>query len=854
MTWHAQACSGDVDSALLQAHQVLISHKDAIVYAIQQLDLVRVHFASSFSIFILECVIDRHPLCAVRTDFVLRGGQIQLHSWVLDVSGHLEDTFATLEPVKVTSDVTTWRLSLTLETKFPLAVISGSNTIGLESSDSRIDLLPEIIRQRQIDLDRAIYRQLRTAGVLRAPEEGQVVPVRLLGDTYIFRIDAVMKNRETMKKSRIFVKGWSVIGAEGDEQETTELVETIAALSVQEDDQIKVTQASYESELSTRLWKTGFAGYTAFVQDVLLNLALILKRGKKMLDNDVEMEQIGSHGILISGVHGVGKSLALVALQRELVRNNIETWRIDGMSLLMGAESPAFPTAYEYLNHELEQRFPELETLADAKTECRPSLCVGVVLIDDLDVLFQSADGQVADGSETQLPQLGSALLRLIDELSFRNTRLVVIGTTVSADANMPPAAKRTGRFGKVLDLVVPTEQSRRDILRRHLIGLPLRGETNVIAKEDAGSLASRVAVLTGGYVAKDLVRICRNAAAQAHVNCADNDDSTKPLVGWTELLCAQQQVKPSQLRELNVASPGALMDRQIAFAGYAAVQKQLYDFVSRKFHPSSAMNRLGITNASGILLSGPSGCGKTLLVQTLASQVQVNFVSVKSSELLSKYFGDSEKAVRQLFARARAASPCLLFFDEFDSIAHKRSFGEGDGGSSGGGVYARVLSTFLNEMDGVGSQRVSLSSVSHAKGSSAADTSGILVVAATNRKEALDAALLRPGRIDKLVELGFPTQQDIQEILTLYTRRMPLAADVDIQALAARPRRSRMFTGADIAAICKEAAFRTLREDIEATTVGFRHFETAWDQRAEQIPTYATPATANTDSSNLNQ
>ncbi|EGZ10300.1 hypothetical protein PHYSODRAFT_564519 [Phytophthora sojae] len=537
------------------------------------------------------------------------------------------------------------------------------------------------------------------------------------------------------------------------------------------------------------------------------------------------MEQIGSHGVLISGVNGVGKSLALVALQRELLREKIGTWRVDGMSLLMGAESPAFPTAYEYLTHELEQKFPELGSLSDAETSA--SLCVGVVLIDDLDVLFQSADGLVADGSDAQLPQLGSSLLRLIDELSARNAHFAIVGTTTSADANVPLVAKRTGRFGKVLDLVVPTEQSRREILRRHLIGLPLRGDEEMPVADNAGSLASRLATLTGGYVAKDLVRI----------------------FGWAELLHAQQQVKPSQLRELNVASPGAPVDGKLVFAGYAAVQKQLFDFVSWKFHPTEAMNRLGISNASGILLSGPSGCGKTLLVQTLAAKAQVNFVSVKSSELLSKYFGDSEKAVRQLFARARAAAPCLLFFDEFDSIAHKRSFGEGDGGSSGGGVYARVLSTFLNEMDGVGSQRVTASSVSHAKGFAASESGGILVVAATNRKDALDAALIRPGRIDKTVELGFPTQEDIQDIFAHYTRKMPLAADVDIQALAERPRGSRTFTGADIAAICKEAAFRALREDIEAKTVCFRHFEAAWDQRAEATPTYTTPATANPES-----
>ncbi|KAL4118278.1 hypothetical protein PRIC2_010604 [Phytophthora ramorum] len=824
-----KASSGDGAGALLQPHQILIPCEDAALHCVQQLDLVCVQFASSSrSNVLLECVIDRQSSAG------LAGGRVQLHSWVLDVCGQLEDALATLEKVATATDAANWRLALSVQTKSPS---SGNDSVDLQLGASRANLLPESIRQRQIDLEGLVRRQLRATGMLRAPQEGQLVPVKLLGDTFVFRIDTVENiGQET---TQVFVKGWSDDEVEKDGQ--AELTEQVAALSIQEEG------VSYESELSERLWQTGFAGYTAFVQDALLNLALVLKRGQQSLDDGVEMEHIGSHGVLVSGVNGVGKSLALVALQHELVREKIGTWRVDSMSLLMGTESPAFPTAYEYLTHELERRFPELGSLSELETAPTSSPFVGVVLIDDMDVLFQSADGQVADGSDTQLPQLGSALLRLVDELSSRNARLAVVGTTVSADSNMPLAVKRTGRFGKVLDLVVPTEESRREILRRHLSGLPLRSDEGGSADDNAASLASRLAVLTGGYVAKDLVRICRNAAAQAHA--ASNDDGNAASVGWTELLHAQQQVKPSQLRELNVASPGASVDGKLVFAGYAAVQKQLFDFVSWKFHPTAAMNRLGISNASGILLSGPSGCGKTLLVQTLATQAQVNFVSVKSSELLSKYFGDSEKAVRELFARARAAAPCLLFFDEFDSIAHKRSFGEGDGGSSGGGVYARVLSTFLNEMDGVGSQRVTASSVSHAKRPSVADSGGILVVAATNRKDALDAALIRPGRIDKTVELGFPTQEDIQDILALYTRKMPLAADVEIKALAGRSRRSRTFTGADIAAICKEAAFRALREDIEAKTVHLRHFEAAWDQRAEATPTYTTPAKVNPDS-----
>ncbi|KAG6590601.1 Cell division cycle protein 48 [Phytophthora cinnamomi] len=678
MPWSARACSGDAVAVLLQPQQVLIAQEDAACRSVKQLDLVRVLFASRSSV-LLECVVDRRAPAAA-----LAGGRIQLHPWVLDACGQLEDASATLEtvePAASASPSSSWRLSLSVRTKFPrVAAASGSDSGdgGLQLGDPRTHLLPESVRRRQIDLEGAVMRQLRAAGTLRAPRKGQLVPVRLLGDTYVFRVDSAARTDEA---SHVVVKGWSDAGGsavtEEEQADTAVLATQVEALSIQEEAQSSTPSSLYESELSARLWQAGFAGYTAFVQDVLFNLALVLKRGQNGPGGDSEMEQIGSHGILISGVNGVGKSLALVALQRELVRERIGTWRVDGMSLLMGAESAVFPTAYEYLTHELEQKFPELGSLRDGQ----------------------------------------------------RMDKLLTVPTDSSH------SLVRTGRFGKVLDLDVPTEQSRREILRRHLIGLPLR--------------------------------------------------SDKEIATWCE---------SAEMRLLKLTQISSVM---------VAVQKQLFDFVSWKFHPTDAMNRLSISNASGILLSGPSGCGKTLLVQTLAAQAQVNFVSVKSSELLSKYFGDSEKGVRQLFARARAAAPCLLFFDEFDSIAHKRSFGEGDGGSSGGGVYARVLSTFLNEMD---------------------------------------------GRIDKTVELGFPTQEDIEKIFALYTRKMPLAADVDIQALSGRPRGSRMFTGADIAAICKEAAFRALREDIEAKTVCLRHFEAAWDQRAEATSTH-TPATANPES-----
>lgn len=833
MSWQACAHRGDATRTLLQPHQMLISDKDAIVHSIKQLDLIRVNLKLQQSaLFVLECIIDRRQTSKLAsTSAVLSSGHIQLHSWVLDVCSQLEGAIATLEKIQVAPVASVW---LSLQIKFPLVTMFGSDTASLMLGESRVNLLSGSVQRRQIDLDELIERQLCVTGTLRAAQVGQLVPVTLVGDTYVFKVCNVKKNdKKSEKPMLVIVTGWSVWTNVG---RRTDVTEKIAMLNIEEDGERKSGVSSI-SELEARLWQIGFVGYTAFVQDVLFNIALVLKRAQKSGERIGTMEQIGSHGVLLSGVCGVGKSLALIALHRELNRERIRIWRTDGMSLLMGAESSAFSSAFEYLVYNLEQRFPGIDILSDRAPMFK---CVGVMLVDDLDVLFQSANSQIADGSDTQLPQLGSALLRLIGGLSLRNFRLVVVATTTSADTKIPAAAKRIGHFDKVLDLVVPTDLARCKILKRHLVQLPLGRQDESTTSDFAENLASRLALLTGGYVAKDLVRICRNAAAQAYAESLDGDRKMEPAIGWIHLLQAQQQVKPSQLHKFNVVSPA--IEGKLVFAGYAAIQKQLFDFVSWKFHPTAAMSRLGISDASGILLSGPSGCGKTLLIQTLAAHAQVNFVSVKSSELLSKFFGDSEKTVRLLFARARAAAPCLLFFDEFDSIAHKRSFGTDDDRNSGSGVYARVLSTFLNEMDGVGSQRVAIPSVSRSKKAFITKNDGILVVAATNRIGALDAALVRPGRIDKNVKLGFPSQQDIQDILALYAKRMPLADDVDIPALAARPTGFRSFTGADVAAVCKEAAFRALREDTKIKTVNFKHFAAAWDQRAEATLTNNGP------------
>uniref|UniRef100_K3XBC2 AAA+ ATPase domain-containing protein n=1 Tax=Globisporangium ultimum (strain ATCC 200006 / CBS 805.95 / DAOM BR144) TaxID=431595 RepID=K3XBC2_GLOUD len=513
--------------------------------------------------------------------------------------------------------------------------------ITVSSSTSSLRWLPESVRAGKINLTNALARQLRNvfssgaaANAQQAPlslRQLDVVSMQLLHETYVFRVEEIRpvasKAGEETPRLNVRVVGWNAALREQGEDEV--LATRAAAMRLNEDDEPRPTvhQQQGTDSLEARLWHAGFAGYDAFVYDVLLNVALIVKDGARSQGAYVT-QQIGSHGILLSGVHGVGKSLALGVLEKEIARSHLRTLRIDGMSLLMESENTKLSSTFEFLLQHVQIAFPEFQP-HDLDQRCAAASVMGVLLIDDIDVLFQTASGDTSDDKETLTP-LGSSLLRLLDAISDAS-RICIIGTTSNADANIPMAAKRAGRFGKILEMIVPTEAMRAEILARHLSALPV-ADDHGHGRETSRDMAARLAALTGGYVAKDLVRICRNALIQAHKR-----DGKLPEVSvcWEDLVGAQQLVKPSQLRELNVASPGsgrdaAAADSGIAFAGYVALQKQLVDFISWKFSPTAAMNRLGIANASGILLHGPSGCGKSLLVRTLAAHARVNFVSVK--------------------------------------------------------------------------------------------------------------------------------------------------------------------------------------------------------------------------------
>jgi transitional endoplasmic reticulum ATPase len=256
------------------------------------------------------------------------------------------------------------------------------------------------------------------------------------------------------------------------------------------------------------------------------------------------------------------------------------------------------------------------------------------------------------------------------------------------------------------------------------------------------------------------------------------------------------KEIIPSGIREVFVEIPSVHWND---VGGLQYTKQQLIESVEWPIKNPEAYIRMGVAAPTGILLYGPPGCGKTLLARAVATESEANFISIKGPELLSKWVGESEKAVREVFRKAKLAAPCIIFFDELDSIAPRR----GSGGTDSG-VTERVISQLLTELDGLSQSK------------------DIILIAATNRPDILDPALMRPGRIDRLAYVPPPNQADREEIFHIFTKNMPLDKHINIANLATR---TEYFTGADIESLCRESAIRALREDIRANIIKLRHF-----------------------------
>ena len=486
-------------------------------------------------------------------------------------------------------------------------------------------------------------------------------------------------------------------------------------------------------------------------------------------------------GVLLHGPPGTGKTRLARAVANE---SDAQFFLINGPEI-MGS-------AYGESEGRLRQVFEEATKNAPA-----------IVFIDEIDSIAPKR-GQVSGEAEKRVV---AQLLTLMDGLEAR-ANLVVIAATNRPEA-IDEALRRPGRFDREIVVGVPDERGRREILGIHTRGMPLGDKVDL----------NELARTTYGFVGADLAALTREAAIEAvrrimpKLNLEERTIPPEVLdtlsVTREDFLEAIKRVQPSAMREVMVQAPTT---RWEDVGGLDDAQMRLKEGVELPLKDPDAFRRIGIRPAKGFLLYGPPGTGKTLLAKAVAREAEANFIATKSSDLLSKWYGESEQQIAKLFARARQVAPTVIFIDEIDSLVPARGGGLGEPQ-----VTERVVNTILSEMDGL------------------EELQSVVLIGATNRPNLVDPALLRPGRFDELIYVGVPDKPGRRRILGIQTQKMPLADDVDLDAIAADTER---FTGADLEDVVRRAGLIALRQSLDVQAVTQAHFEAALkESRASVTP-----------------
>ncbi|KAG6451957.1 hypothetical protein O3G_MSEX007383 [Manduca sexta] len=458
-----------------------------------------------------------------------------------------------------------------------------------------------------------------------------------------------------------------------------------------------------------------------------------------------------TRGLLIYGHSGIGKT----ALCKYLIEN-LNCYHVE-------VNGPAIFSKY----------FGETErtmrNLFDKAIENEPS----IILVDEIETICPKR----SSGSTEQERRVTSAFVSFLDNLHDENRRVFILATTRKPEA-IDPMLRRFGRLDKEIEVPVPDRIRRREILYSLLKNLPHR-----IPEKDIETISD----LAHGYVAADIVNLCTQASMKCIKRCSESIEKE-------DLIAALTVVRPSAMRELLIEVPNV---RWTDIGGQQDLKLKLRQAVEWPLKHGESFKRLGIRPPAGVLLYGPPGCSKTMIAKALATESGLNFLSIKGPELFSKWVGESERAVRDLFTKARQVAPSVIFFDEMDAIGGERGAGEA-------GVHERVLAQLLTELDGV----VPLNSVT--------------ILAATNRPDRMDRALLRPGRLDRLIYVPLPDFETRLQILELKLEKMS-TCDINSHSLATR---TDGFSGAELNALCHEAALRALERNLDCPAVTMEHFE----------------------------
>jgi len=476
-------------------------------------------------------------------------------------------------------------------------------------------------------------------------------------------------------------------------------------------------------------------------------------------------------GVLLHGPPGCGKTLLARAVANESDANFFSINGPEIMSKFYG-ESEA----------RLREIFQQAEKNAPA-----------IIFIDELDAIAPKREEVTGEVERRVVAQL----LALLDGLTGRGN-VIVIGATNRPNA-LDPALRRPGRFDREIEIGIPDKQGRYEILQIHTRGMPLAKDVDL----------KKLADMTHGYTGADLAALCRETAMKAlrrYLPEIDLEQERIPPnvlekmeVKMEDFINAYREITPTAMREVAIEVPTVHWDD---IGDLEAAKQELKESVEWPLKNPDIFKRMGIKPPRGILLFGPPGCGKTLLARAVATESEANFISIKGPEVFSKWVGESERAIREVFRKARMSAPAIIFFDEIDALVPRRGVGYADSG-----VTERVISQLLTEIDGIETLQE------------------VIVLAATNRPDILDPAIMRPGRLDRMIYVPEPNEEGRLQIFKIHTKDMPLAKDVDLKELA---HLTKGYSGADIESICREAAIISLRRDINSKEVTFSDFEEA--------------------------
>jgi len=531
-----------------------------------------------------------------------------------------------------------------------------------------------------------------------------------------------------------------------------------------------------ELVVKTEPMEMGVSPTISVTYDDIGGLEVELQRVREMIElplkNPELFERLGidpPKGVLLYGPPGTGKTLIAKAVANEAGAN---FYSIQGPEIIS--------KYYGQSEEKLREKFEEAEKNA-------PS----IIFIDEIDSIAPKREEVQGEVERRVVAQL----LTLMDGMSGRG-QVIVIGATNREDA-IDPALRRPGRFDREIEIGVPSREGRKEILEIHTRGMPLADDVDL----------DQIANSTHGFVGADLAALAREAAMNCLARLVPDLELGNPIpaemlekmkVTREDFENAMKDIEPSALREVLIEIPRVTWED---VGGLEEVKTRLKEMIELPLQKPESFRRLGIKPAKGILLYGPPGTGKTLIAKAVANEAEANFISIKGPEIMSKWVGESEKAIRKVFQKAKQVAPCIVFIDEIDAIAPRR------GSDAGNNVTERVVNQLLTSIDGL------------------EDMDMVTVMAATNRPDIIDPAILRPGRFDNLIFIPVPDYVTRKAILRIHTRKMPLADDVDLDLLALR---TEGFVGADVENLCREAGLNALRESEEADRVYMRHFEKA--------------------------